>query len=55
MEKKIGELTLKEAQQICNSKPLGVCKDCPLYDLCQCSFDYNDEDLEQVIEVEENA
>ena len=53
MEKKIGDLALKEAQQIGNSKPLGVCKDYPLYDLCQCSFDYNDEDLEEEIEVEE--
>ena len=56
MKKKIKDLTLKEAQQICNSKPLGFghCATCPLNDLCQSSFNYNDEDLEIEIEVEDN-
>ncbi len=55
MKKKIRDLTLKEVQQICNSRPLGFyhCDSCPLIDLCQCSFNYDDEDLEQEIEVEE--
>lgn len=54
MKKKLEDLTLKEAQQICNSRPLGFahCDTCPLNDLCQCSFDYDDEDLDKEIEVE---
>lgn len=56
MKKKIRDLTLKEAQQICNSRPFGLshCDTCPLTDLCQCSFNYDDEDLDKEIEVEEN-
>ena len=58
MKNKIGDLTLKEVQQICNSRPLGFaqgqCGTCPLNDLCQCSFNYDDEDLDQEIEVEED-
>ena len=56
MKKKLKDLTLKEAQQICNSRPLqydrSVCNTCPLNDLCQCSFNYDDELLEEEIEVE---
>ena len=54
MKKKIGDLTLREIQKICNRRPLGFrhCDTCPLYNLCQCSFDYDDEDLDKEIEVE---
>ena len=54
MKKKIKDLTFKEAQQICNSRPFGFshCATCPLYDVCQSSFNYYDEDLEKEIEVE---
>lgn len=53
MKKKIGELTLREAQQICNNTQLGHCRTCPLNDLCQMSFNYDDEELEIEIEVDE--
>lgn len=55
MKKKIKDLTFKEAQQICANRPLGFshCDSCPLTNLCQCSFNYTDEDLDQEIEVEE--
>lgn len=55
MKKKIGDLTLKEAQKICNNRPFVLCNTCPLNELCQCSFNYDDEDLDQEIEVEEDV
>ena len=55
MKKKIKDLTLKEAQRICKNRPLGAgqCYFCPLVDICQSSFDYDDKDLDKEIEVEE--
>lgn len=53
MKKKIKDLTLKEAQTICLKRGMGGCQKCPLYEICQCSFDYNNEDLDKEIEVEE--
>ena len=54
-KKKIKDLTLKEAQQICNNRPLGFydCETCPLNGLCQGSFGYDDGELDKEIEVEE--
>lgn len=57
MKKKIGDLTLREVQKLCNDKPLILihCETCPVYELCQCSFNYDDEELEIEIEVDENG
>lgn len=55
MKKKIRDLTLGEAKKICDVRTLG-CGDCPLYNVCQYSFGSNDdEDLDQEIEVKEDA
>jgi hypothetical protein len=55
MKKKLKDLTLKEVQQICNNRPVGsgLCQTCPLTDLCRHTFNYEDEELDQEIEVEE--
>ena len=55
MKKKLKDLTFKDAQRICNSRDVGerACSTCPLFDMCQCSFNYYDEFLEQEIEIEE--
>jgi hypothetical protein len=55
MKKKLKDLTLKEAQQICNNRPVGsgLCPTCPLRDLCRCNFDYEGIDLDREVEVEE--
>lgn len=56
MKKKIKDLTLEECKKICDEN---VCSRecCPLYGkgICHQSFyDYEEEDLEQEIEVEED-
>ena len=58
MKKKIGDLTFKEAKEICDKDEIGfpLCRDeCPLYNtICGCFVeDFNENDLDQEIEVEE--
>jgi hypothetical protein len=54
MKKKLKDLTLKEVQRICKNRPVGsgLCKTCPLLNLCICKLNYDDIDLDQEIEVE---
>ena len=58
MKKKIGDFTLREMKQICDSrfrKGHPYCTKCPLYQFCSLSpDDIEQRDLDLEIEVQEN-
>jgi len=58
MKKKIGDLTIKEARAICDSrtkKGFPHCVNgCPLYFVCGCFDEFNENRLDQEIEVDSN-
>lgn len=52
VKRKIGDLTLREIKEICNSRE--ACGGCPLFPICErCSFDTDAKYLDQEFEVKD--